>query len=467
MKRRIRRRHASPEEKQYVPWFARVPLGVYWTVVAVITLVLVLGWDRQAQQEAKEQVATAEELKDQGAYEDAIARYKRALSNARLSRKAKADVAIRIADTYYQHFENYDLANSFYVRARQLYPKAIEQPDIQERLRVSRQRMTGRVVADNGDSEDMTRSRTVTEVFAKPPEDMEGPVVAEVGDRQIHAGEIARALSEGGTHVPGAYEQDPKALEARVREYLDKLVLYEAGVAAGLDREASTRHRVYDYNRTLVADRALEENLMEFQRVTDSDVERYYRENRSQFSTPVRIGLAMIKTDDEARAREAQAALREGVPFGDVATSYSVDASRERTGVIGQLGAGEDTIPGVGKAPEVIRALAEMAAGEVSNITRIGDAYYIFRVISKSPGREISLEEARPRIVAQLRSATRGQQTQKVREQLRTKFPPKIMENGLSALASYAGAATRATADRQTTPTVTADETTPTAEGVQ
>lgn len=445
MKRQRKNRREESPEGRYTPWFARVPAGVYWTIVTVITLVLVFGWDRRTQHVARDHIAAAEQFRQEGAYEEAIGRYKRALDNARLSRKAKAEVAVRIADTYYEEFENFDLANSFYVRARQLYPKIAEDPKVQDRLRISRQRMTGTPVQADLVERESDAGRTSRGLaLVPPPGDSDGPVVAKIGKREVHAGEILRVFRENGVSAAEEYERDPKSLEAKVQDYLNRQALYEAGVGMGLDRDAATLQRVFDYHRSLVAERALADAVGKVERVSEEDVRRYFEDNKSKFSTPARVGVAMIKLGNEPKAREIQAALRGGMRFADAATSHSLDADSARAGgVVGMVTATDETIPGVGKAPEIVRALMNMKVGDVSAPVRVGDAWYLFQVLKKTASREEGIEEARPQIVAALRGGSLERSSQKAREELRAKYPPLIVEHGLAALASHSGGALR------------------------
>src|SRR5262245_59067682 len=106
MTRRFRRRRHL-DENHPPSLLERIPGGFIWTILAVLVLLLVLGYDRVEQKEAKDHAIIAKTLEGKGEYSRAISEYDRALANSRLSRKVKAEIAIHVADIYVQHFEDY------------------------------------------------------------------------------------------------------------------------------------------------------------------------------------------------------------------------------------------------------------------------------------------------------------------------------------------------------------------------
>jgi parvulin-like peptidyl-prolyl isomerase len=104
--------------------------------------------------------------------------------------------------------------------------------------------------------------------------------------------------------------------------------------------------RLYDYQRNLVAERYLQDLRQQARVVSNEQVERYYKDHLQDFTRPGEASIAMIKTTDKAKAEEALAKLRQGIPFVDVATSYSVDqASAKAQGIVGYISERDNNIP--------------------------------------------------------------------------------------------------------------------------
>lgn len=448
MKRRFRRRkHAEPEDRPF--WLARVPAGVFWTVAAAVVLVLVLGYDRHIQRGGKDHIEVARDYENDGKYEDAVEEYNKALSNLRLSRKARAEVALRIGDTYAQRMNENEMANAYYVRARHIYPKITSDPGVLLRMQAARTKAVA-----NGTTEPLASWDTVR-LEGLPPQphsDTSGPVIARLNDRDVHAGEIVRYLRAEGIDPALLAREDPKRLQDRIDEYLDTTLSYEAAIEGGLHRDPAFRERLHDYQRTLLSDLYRTQALARATQVSRAEIEKYFEANRSRYAEPARIGLAMIKTPTEERAKAAQQVLHSGKTFESVVSAFSVDAATTPSGgVIGMLSVNDEFIPNVGRAPELLRELAKLKQGDVTGIQKVGDAYYIFRVVRQTVGRDPHVDEVRGQIEAILRREKSQSAAQNVREQLRRRFDLQITDKGFRNLADFASPETTVTAETRPT----------------
>lgn len=454
MRRRLRRRDNEPEGA-FRP--NRLPAGVYWTILAVLVLLLVLGYDRREQRDARDHVTAGQELRNQKKYEDAVAEYERALANPRLSRKAKADVALTIGDIYFDHLNNRELASSFYIRARHLYPKLTERPDVRDRMQAA-QKSARTLSMERSVAEETTPTASFGNLISPPAQDLRGPVIATVKGHEIHAGEIARALRNTGTRARTMYENDPKQLQAMIADYVNKSVAYYAAIDRDLFAEPAIHARMYDAQRIMLEQAYEKMDVEKAQTVLNRDVEQYYQQHQSEFATQTAVGVAMIVTDDRASAEQARAALISGTKFPDVVTSYSKDAaSKANSGITGKVSDTDDSVPGLGKAPDVVKKLCTMNMGEVSGITEVNGKYCIFRILNKQPGRHMTLDDARAQIEEKLRKLDSAALPKQLREKMMTEYQPKIEKDAVAALAAFDGATTSATLtqSRQTSEALT------------
>ena len=67
-------------------------------------------------------------------------------------------------------------------------------------------------------------------------------------------------------------------------------------------------------------------------KVTPAAISDYYNAHKSEFSTPESRNLRMVRTNSEATASQALAALKSGHSWQTVAAKYSVDTSTKSTG---------------------------------------------------------------------------------------------------------------------------------------
>ena len=136
-------------------------------------------------------------------------------------------------------------------------------------------------------------------------------------------------------------------------------------------------------------------------KVTDADIEKYYRENQNRFMIPEKVGVSHIlistmpdgnarqkpdaaaqeKKDREARAKAENilAQLKQGADFGAIAQKESACGSKANKGDLGEITRGK-MVPEFEKA-----AFALNKPGELSPIVKTQFGYHIIKLNSKTP----------------------------------------------------------------------------------
>lgn len=127
--------------------------------------------------------------------------------------------------------------------------------------------------------------------------------------------------------------------------------------------------------------------------VTDQEVEKFYNENRSLFTSPRRAKLRVIATRDAAKRDVVDQALASGRPFADVAREHSEDVSRAVGGDFGQVALNALTEP-------MRNAITAVRIGQTTSWVTSGNTYMKFLVENILP------EEVKP-LDDQLRRAIR------------------------------------------------------------
>ena len=127
-------------------------------------------------------------------------------------------------------------------------------------------------------------------------------------------------------------------------------------------------------------------------KVTDQQIEDYYNKNKAQFAQPERRDLSIVLTKQEAKAKQAKAALESGESFKTVAKQYSIDDASKAQG---------------GKLPAVAKGQQEKAfddaifkakKGKISGPVKTQFGWYVFRVDKVSKASEQTLEQAKTTI---------------------------------------------------------------------
>lgn len=438
MRRRLRKRTTENNQPQPPSWLSRVPTGLIWTILALVVLVMVLSYDRREQHEAKEHIANAQQWVKEEHYGQAIAEYKKALENKRLNNKAKGEVALALGNLYYDHFENYDEAYSYYVRAKRLAPKVVRDAATQERIKIAQERKTGRtVIGDEGTTQTVIDR---VELIRQPATDLHGPVIARIKGQEIHAGELQRTLQSQPNWQETVLKANDVKLAELVQDYLNRSLLYRAAIDEGFQRNPDVTQKLFDYQKTLISERYLSDAREKALQVSDKEVADYYQKHLSTYCQPARISLAMIKTDTAEKAQKVLEKLRDGAVFGDVATSESIDKASARThGTVGTISEKDPFVPGIGRIPEVLGELLKMEPPQITGVTQIGNAYYIFKILNKIPRSERTMEELRPEIEQLVRAEKSNSVTSGLYGNLSKQYNAQIDREGLSHFWEFAG----------------------------
>lgn len=160
------------------------------------------------------------------------------------------------------------------------------------------------------------------------------------------------------------------------------------------------------------AQRVVHSEVLSKIEVEDSEISKYYDEHQKEFMHPAGYRIAevvFLKGDHPSAARIKAAAclasIQDGMPFPEAAKLYSDSPSKDSGGDLGQVEYGdlnqviEDTV----KAMEI---------NQVSDVLETPTAYFVIKVLNKTPARlkpiddvkdEIRETLAQPRLQTQLK----------------------------------------------------------------
>jgi peptidyl-prolyl cis-trans isomerase C len=170
--------------------------------------------------------------------------------------------------------------------------------------------------------------------------------------------------------------------EKGLREFLENYVitrevLYQDAKKKGLDKKKEILARVEDFKRAMVIDALLEEELRGKDEVSDSEVQRYYKENQDLFTEPREVKIRHIVVNSEPTLKEVLAKLSKGEGFEKLASTYNIDKSREDGGNLGYIRRGQ-LAPSFAQFEEAAFSLKRK--GEVSEVVKTPYGYHLIEV---------------------------------------------------------------------------------------
>jgi foldase protein PrsA len=136
--------------------------------------------------------------------------------------------------------------------------------------------------------------------------------------------------------------------------------------------------------------------------VTQAQITKYYNANKSKYGTPEKRNVRIILTKTEAQANAAKKEVESGKSFASVAAKDSIDpTSKADGGLLKEVVKGEEE-----KALDT--AIFSASKGPVGGPVKTPFGYYIYQVVTITPGTQEALSKVQATIKQQLIST--GQQ---------------------------------------------------------
>lgn len=147
--------------------------------------------------------------------------------------------------------------------------------------------------------------------------------------------------------------------------------------------------------------------------VTKEEVANYYEEHQSEFTTQHSVDVSLVLGAPGTDMRKVRDEIVSGkISFAEAAQKYSSAPNASRGGAMG-------AIPWSELNQEWRQTLANLMPGQVSEVMRAGDAYYLLQLNTTIDDATLSLEEATPQIEEILRAPKLNERFEEYYTQLR------------------------------------------------
>lgn len=271
-------------------------------------------------------------------------------------------------------------------------------------------------------------------------------VLAKVGDQVITLADYAGALSRMDRFDRMRY-QTPDRRKKLLDEMIDMTLLAREAERRGLSKTPETQELVRQILRDEVL-RDLRERQPRVEDIPSGEVRAYYDAHRDDFREPERRRISVIVVSDAALAARllTDAKSADAPRWGELVRKHSsgkpddpaMPPPVELAGDVGLV-----TAPASGKndnprVPEAVRAAAfEIGAvGTVlDRVVTVEKQSYLVRLTGKNAPRDRTLEEAERTIRVRLTEEKLKAAEAALEQELRQRFPVRIDEKALAAVA--------------------------------
>jgi peptidyl-prolyl cis-trans isomerase C len=246
--------------------------------------------------------------------------------------------------------------------------------------------------------------------------------------------QIDKLISQTTFHKNVPLEKRKRFYDKAIEELVTRELQYQDAIARGiqLDKEKLNAHMETIRKRYKSEDafktalkkeglteeqlRAREEKDMIIQtviaktvrepaQINESALKGYYEKNISKFKQPESVKIRLISTKDEKKAGEILARIKKGEDFGDIAYNMSEDDYRVKGGELSYMHKGR-------MLPAIDDVAFKMKAGEISELIKADDKWYIIKLEDKKLEHQIPYEESK----VKLKKDMEAKRTQELKE---------------------------------------------------
>lgn len=258
----------------------------------------------------------------------------------------------------------------------------------------------------------------VEEAFKKNFKEVE----AIAGDVPITKVEVDARIEEMPPLFRGKYET-PEGRKQLLDRMIDEILMTKEAEARKLDLKQGVRQQL-KRARAQILQRALyEEEVRNKVQISDSDIEKYYRQHKDEFKVPARADIRRIVVDTRDEAEEILRLLRQGAPFDSLAKARSKAPEAANGGLI--RGFTPSTKP-----DEIAKVVFRMKEGQISDIIPLKDGKFAIVKLEKlTPESYRPLKAVRHTIENKLRREAERKRWEAFRQELRKKYGVKYQSD--------------------------------------
>lgn len=203
-----------------------------------------------------------------------------------------------------------------------------------------------------------------------------------------------------------------------VNELVYQALLYEDAMEKGMDKEDEFLQVVEKTKESMLKTYALGK-LLATAEVTDEDLKKFYEENKEAFVKPESADASHILVEEEDKAREIYEKIQKGEDFEELAKEFSTCPSKEKGGNLGTFTKGQ-------MVKEFEDAVFENEVGTITEPVKTQFGYHIIKINQKNDAEELSFDEVKDKIEAQVRRQKEQDIYNKKITELKDKYEVKM-----------------------------------------
>lgn len=241
-----------------------------------------------------------------GLYEASAQEYQDYLNHYEIEPSRRANTYYTIANIYFERLQDYDKALEFYFKIKYLYPESSLQGDVGKRIVNCLERLQR-----SGDAARILEKEAALDQ-SSVKEKRPGAVIAETGNRKITQGDLDFEISKLPVYIQEQFK-DKKRKAEFLQQYILQELLYESAKRKGLDKNKEVVEGTFRAQKSLMAEKILQEELQDQVKIEAADVELYYMAHKDKY----------VEKDNKGKVKRQKS-------FNEVAQQAAQDLAQDR-----------------------------------------------------------------------------------------------------------------------------------------
>jgi len=262
----------------------------------------------------------------------------------------------------------------------------------------------------------------------EPTRKINGPLLAKVNSWAIGVNDFQSQFDDFSVLTGAQYEDTLEGRKDALSAIVSLEILAQEAKRRELDKDQALQDKVHAYERVLLVER-LNDDIRNDQNleVTDEDVRNFYEENKTiYFLVPPKVKIKELAVNSEILANDIYVRLLQGDNFESLARTYSVLASKDKGGDLGEV---EITNDKRNENPKYWTNVLVVGKGKLSSIFDIDGKYYIIKVEDKTDANFQPFEDVESKIRSVLRSIKLSESVKRIENAFREKNKDNIVIN--------------------------------------
>ncbi len=250
-------------------------------LISIILLVILIAKsnNHNSHLSEKDLIELANNLKSKGLYSQAIDAYKEFLQNSSINKKKEANINYMIAELYREYLKDFENALYYYYKSKLIYPDTPLLNNINQKI--------VECLENSGHSREAQLALEESTLLTGKNKIKKGDIiVAKIDKDIITLNEFNKWFDNLPADIRKNYNTPAKKKEI-LRQFIAQELMYRKALRKGYQNNPDVLKKSFEIKKNLMIQKLMSDELFNKIKITQSDVELYYKANKDKYKQPL------------------------------------------------------------------------------------------------------------------------------------------------------------------------------------